>query len=68
MATKEIVVCDICGQEMVGTQHDLNIKRTRKWYHLDNKIFCHLKDWYEIDVCESCAKEMIDYIKERRIK
>ena len=63
MATREVTFCDICGQEVIGQHHDLQVKRTRKW-HFNSFI----KDWYTVDICDVCAKEMINYINERRIK
>lgn len=67
MATKEVTFCDLCGQEVIGPHHDLQVKRTRKWH--SNGFFINLsKDWYTVDICDVCAKEMINYINERRIK
>ena len=68
MATKTIVTCDICGQNLNAVTHDIKILKNRKWYNIHGVISYNEKDFFELDVCESCAKEMINYIKERKNK
>ena len=72
MISKRIRTCDICGWE-ITTDESGYFKDTEKrdWLHMDlskcvydEKIKMHHSIGHSVDLCPSCSKEIIKYLKE----
>ena len=60
MARETIITCDICGKRITKKTREIKMRELRNW--LSAKV------WESLDICDSCGKEMVNYIKKRRLK
>lgn len=61
---KEIRTCDICN-ETIDKSPKMEIKVKRK-YQQDVNDWCLVFGYEDLDICDKCAKEMIEFIKSKR--